>query len=286
MRNLGSTRKVKTMSTEKMILIRSLGFAVPQSAILSLSICRKEETNYEMPQDSVEANPVVVLSRTMAYYLSLSLDAKYIPVLDAEVTEEAEEAEEPQPKRRGRKPRVTAVAPPVEPQKAGYMIHIHSDDLDAPVETTLAQSDALRNYVSQGEKKYESVRVNLGRLASFVHQMNSAIENITAMPEMPALSGLIPNDLQFDMNRHSQAGIEMHADQMRKEQEKARENYDRVIDWFRRRVLVPEIGPTELVNITSDIPHNAAVRDEGTGTTSLTIKKLLDLVKEEMTVLF
>lgn len=284
MRNLGSTRKVKTMSTEKMILIRSLGFAVPQSAILSLAICRKEEKNYEMPQDSVEANPTVVFSRTMAYYLSLSLDAKYIPVFDSEEAVEPEEVEE-QPKRRGRKPNVTAVAPPVEPQKAGYMIHIHSDELDTPVETTLAQSDALRNYVTQSDKKYEKVRVNLGRLSTFVHQMNSAIENITSMPEMPALSGLIPGDLQFDMNRHSQAGIEIHADQMRKEQEKARDNYDRVIEWFRRFVLVPEIGEAELVNITSDIPHSAAARDSE-GTTSLTIKKLLDLVKDELTVLF
>lgn len=266
------------MSTEKMILIRTLGLIVPQTAILSSAIMRKEERNYTMPQASVEANPIVVSSRVNAYYLYLALDSKYIPNFNDE-----DEGEDEKPTRRGRK-RADAVE--AMPKPATYMLALHEDLLEDSVETTLSKSEALQSYIAEGGEQLDEVRKNLGRLEKFVREMNAAQDSLAPESSLAggALADLLSPGLHNDINATNETAIEIHADEMRKAAEKARASYDKVIGWFERKVLVSSSGSAEPVNVTSDIPADASSRS-GEEETSLTVKKLIDLVKAELTVI-
>lgn len=268
------------MSNEKMILVRSLGYIVPQSAILNAALVRKEEQTHVFPQLSIEANPIVETSKVMAYYLYLAIDPKFIPTF-ADNTDDAE-AEEEKP-RRGRKAKVEAL--PVETKPATFMIALHEDLLEDRVQTELSKSTALHDYLAQDGENIEMVKKNFGRLAQFVGEMNAQQDSIA--PEMPAVfDDLIPSGLQQDITRTNTTAIEIHGDQMRKGIEKSRANYDKVINWFQRKVLVSTAGSADLVNV-HDVPLNATERDGADEIqTSLTVKILLDLVKTELTVLF
>lgn len=263
---------------DKLLLIRSVGYIIPQSALLAAAIVCDNETSYDMPMRELSAMPEVTVKSSKNYYLYLEIKREHVP-LSAVADDEAEEEEvleEVAPKRRGRKAKAVVEAEPEVSPVHTFNIHLHEDVLNEEV-MPLNATQAVRAYASTTEG-YTEIEKRLRLLATRYMEYNNSVNDVA--PQMTVISDLLPPDLARDVNRTTASGIEAHAEQMRREAELSRKKYDKNINWFRENVLVSERTPREGVNMM-ELPEKAD--DRVAGGTSLTQNILIALVKGELT---
>lgn len=265
------------MSADKLILIRSLGYLLPQSGIKSSAVMFRDEETYDLELTELSTNPLVLHRKTRTYILFLELENRYVPEFNENEDEDGEEeVVEEAPKRRGRKTKVVVEEVPPEPTTKPYFIQLRSDVIEE-TESTLGATPPVQEYLAKGPKSRERLTNNFNRLGKYLTAYNQSIESIA--PQIPNVpSDLLPPELANDIGRTTQTGIEVHAEQMRKNAETHRDNYDKVIQWFRDKVLVNEVGTPEPLNL-ADLPANLKAAEEEGG--NATYKQILDAVKAE-----